>query len=89
MLKKKQLTNKALADVNHTDNPGGVLAQIAMLSERITNLQAHLKTNKKDKHSNRGLLQMVADRRRHIKYAKRTKTAEEVKEVLDKYGLKN
>ena len=72
MSKQKQLTQAALAKVDSVANPGSTAAQIAILSERIANLQAHLDINKKDIHSRRGLLQMVADRRRHIKYLKRT-----------------
>ena len=75
MSKQKQLTADALAKVGATDNPGSTAAQIAILSEKITNLQEHLATNKKDKHSRRGLLQMVADRRKLIKYMRRTDMA--------------
>ncbi len=72
MSKQKQITTDALAKVGMSENPGSTAAQIAILSERIANLQAHLDVNKKDKHSRRGLLQMVADRRKLIKYLKRT-----------------
>ena len=71
MSKQKQLTQDALSKVGASDNPGGTAGQIAILSERIANLQSHLVNNKKDKHSTRGLLQMVADRRKLIKYMKR------------------
>ena len=72
MLKQKQLTQSALGKIDSVANPGSTASQIAILSERITNLQSHLDVNKKDIHSRRGLLQMVADRRRHITYMKRT-----------------
>lgn len=75
MSKQKQLTQDALAKVGAQDNPGSTAAQIAILSEKIANLQAHLAANKKDKHSQRGLLQMVADRRKLIKYMRRTDAA--------------
>lgn len=87
MSKQKQLTQDALAKVGAADNPGGTAAQIAILSEKITNLQEHLATNKKDKHSRRGLLQMVADRRKLIKYMRRTDMAGWT-ELADKLGLK-
>lgn len=87
MSKQKQLTQEALAKVGATDNPGSTAAQIAILSEKIANLQAHLADNKKDKHSQRGLLQMVADRRKLIKYMRRT-DAEGWAEVSKTLGLK-
>ncbi len=83
----KQLTQDALAKVEMQDNPGSTTAKIAILSDRITNLQNHLAINKKDKHSRRGLLQKVADRRKLIKYMKRTKSAE-WGELAAKLGLK-
>lgn len=52
----------------HDTDTGSAAVQIAILSERIVELTAHLKKNKKDNHSRRGLLQMVADRRSHLKY---------------------
>lgn len=87
MSKQKQITTDALAKVGAADNPGGTVAQIAILSERIANLQSHLDINKKDKHSRRGLLQMVADRRKLIKYMKRT-DAESWPALAEKLGLK-
>jgi small subunit ribosomal protein S15 len=65
---KKEALSKAGLDLN---NPGGVAEQITMLSARIDNLAEHLKTNRKDLHSTRGLLQMIANRRKLIKYLKR------------------
>ncbi|MEP7103893.1 MAG: 30S ribosomal protein S15 [Candidatus Dojkabacteria bacterium] len=56
----------------HDKDTGSPLVQIALLTERIKYLSSHLKTNKKDKHSRRGLLKLVGDRRRLIKYVERT-----------------
>jgi len=42
--------------------------QIALLSARIEELQDHFKRNPKDRHSNRGLVAMVNDRRKHLQY---------------------
>lgn len=47
---------------------GSPEVQIALLSKRIDELTTHLKRHLKDTHSRRGLLQMVADRRSHLKY---------------------
>ena len=55
------------AGIHETDT-GSPEVQIAILSKRIDELTSHLKKNLKDKHSRRGLLQMVADRRTHLKY---------------------
>ena len=49
---------------------GSTEVQVAILSERITNLTEHLKTHKKDHHSRRGLLMMVGQRRRLLDYLK-------------------
>ena len=49
---------------------GSPEVQVAILSERITNLTEHFKTNKKDNHSRRGLLAMVSQRRRLLDYLK-------------------
>jgi len=87
MSKQKQITQAALAKVDGTDNPGSTASQIAIVSERIANLQAHLANNKKDTHSRRGLLQMVANRRKLVKYMKRTEP-EAWLELAAKLGLK-
>lgn len=55
----------------HEKDTGSPVVQIALLTERIKYLSGHLKENKKDKHSRRGLLKLVGDRRRMIKYAER------------------
>jgi len=87
-MSKQELVTKALGVAGvDAANAGGTEAQIAILSERIANLQAHLDVNKKDKHSRRGLLQMVADRRKLIKYLKR-KNPEAWVELSAKVGLK-
>lgn len=52
----------------HDTDTGSPEVQIALLTERIDELTAHLKRNGKDRHSRRGLLQMVANRRKHLKY---------------------
>ncbi len=49
---------------------GSPEVQISLLTERITGLQEHFKTNAKDHHSRRGLLKMVSQRRRLLDYLK-------------------
>lgn len=55
----------------HAEDTGSPEVQVAILSKRITELTNHLKVHKKDNHSRRGLIQMVADRRSHLKYLER------------------
>ncbi|MBE5741218.1 MAG: 30S ribosomal protein S15 [Clostridiales bacterium] len=47
---------------------GSIEVQIALLSERINNLTEHLKANKQDKHSTRGLNKMVSNRKKLLDY---------------------
>ena len=61
--------------------------QVAILSERITNLTDHLKTHKKDFHSRRGLLMMVGQRRRLLDYVKRKDNAR-YEELIKRLGLR-
>ena len=53
-----------------TDDTGSPEVQVALLSERISNLTEHLKTHAKDFHSRRGLLVLVGRRRRLLDYVK-------------------
>ncbi len=52
----------------HEGDTGSPEVQIALLTDRINNLNEHLKLNKKDNHSRRGLLKMVGKRRRLLDY---------------------
>ncbi|HKJ77858.1 MAG TPA: 30S ribosomal protein S15 [Gammaproteobacteria bacterium] len=55
----------------HEGDTGSPEVQIALLTERITNLTEHLKDHKQDHHSRRGLLKMVGKRRKLLDYLKR------------------
>ncbi|AFR25931.1 30S ribosomal protein S15 [Bartonella quintana] len=55
---------------NKAGDTGSPEVQIAVLSERISNLTNHFKFHKKDNHSRRGLLKMVSQRRRLLDYLK-------------------
>jgi small subunit ribosomal protein S15 len=57
--------------INETDT-GSPEVQIAILTARINDLQPHFKANQKDHHSRRGLLRMVGQRRRLLRYLKNT-----------------
>jgi small subunit ribosomal protein S15 len=56
------------------DDTGSPEVQVALLSERISNLTEHLKTHAKDFHSRRGLLMLVGRRRRLLDYLKAKNT---------------
>mgnify|MGYP001569094553 CR=1 FL=1 len=68
MLTKQKKTKVIKDSAVHATDTGSPEVQVALLSKRIDELASHLKKNLKDKHSRRGLLQMVADRRTHLKY---------------------
>jgi small subunit ribosomal protein S15 len=56
----------------HEMDTGSASVQVGILSRKIEELTAHLKKNQKDFHSRRGLLQMVADRRAHLRYLEKS-----------------
>ncbi|HPI53907.1 MAG TPA: 30S ribosomal protein S15 [Chitinophagaceae bacterium] len=53
-------------------NTGSIEAQIAMLTERIKHISGHMQKNKKDFSSNRGLIQLVGQRKRLLTYLSKT-----------------
>ena len=55
----------------HAKDTGSPEVQVAVISASIAELAKHLKKHKKDNHSRRGLIKMVADRRTHLKYLER------------------
>ncbi len=52
----------------HNTDTGSPEVQIAILTQRVMMLTEHLKVHKKDKHSRRGLIKLVNERRRHLDY---------------------
>ncbi|MBK5295493.1 MAG: 30S ribosomal protein S15 [Acidobacteriia bacterium] len=72
----------------HKSDSGSPEVQVALLSHRIQQLTEHFKTNKKDHHSRRGLLLMVARRRRLLNYLK-NESAERYKILIDSLGLRH
>jgi small subunit ribosomal protein S15 len=72
----KRVKENVLKDVKrHDSDTGSPEAQVALISRQIEDLSTHLRKHKKDFHSRRGLLQLVADRRSHLKYLKRKNEA--------------
>ncbi len=68
MLTAKKKANVIKTVQIHAKDTGSAEVQVAILSRKITELTSHLKIHKGDNHSRRGLIQMVADRRTHLKY---------------------
>ena len=71
----------------HEGDTGSPEVQVAILTERITNLTDHLKTHKKDFHSRRGLLIMVGQRRRLLDYVRR-KDRSRYEGLIKRLGLR-
>ncbi|MEO1493105.1 MAG: 30S ribosomal protein S15 [Pseudomonadota bacterium] len=66
---------------------GSPEVQIAILTERITNLTEHFKGHKKDNHSRRGLLKMVSQRRKLLDYTK-AKDEARYKDIIKRLGIR-
>ena len=71
----------------HTTDTGSPEVQVALLTERINHLTEHLKVNKKDHHSRRGLLMMVGKRRRLLRYLNE-QDVERYRSLIAKLGLR-
>jgi small subunit ribosomal protein S15 len=72
----------------HETDTGSPEVQIALLSERINDLTEHFKVHAKDHHSRRGLLKLVGQRRRLLKYLKST-NVERYRSVVERLGLRH
>ena len=68
-------------------NTGSIEGQVALLTEKINGIAAHMKQNKKDFSSNRGLLKMVGRRKRLLAYLSRT-DLEGYRALIEKLGLR-
>ena len=66
---------------------GSTEVQVALLTKKINELSEHFKTHKKDHHSRRGLLGMINNRRKLLKYLK-GKNEEGCQELIKKLGLR-
>ena len=87
MLTKRKKQNAMKDAMRHETDTGSPEVQVAVLSKKIDELAAHLKKHTKDNHSRRGLLQMVADRRKHLKYLEK-KNPKAYSAILKKLKLK-
>jgi small subunit ribosomal protein S15 len=71
----------------HEGDTGSPEVQVALLSHKIQRLTSHLEENKKDNHSRRGLLKVIAKRRRIINYLQKL-DEKRYKDLIKKLGLK-
>ena len=83
-VKKQAIINEYARKEGDTGSPE---VQIALLTERINHLTEHLKTNKQDNHSRRGLLQLVGRRKGLLQYLKET-DLEKYRELIAKLGIR-
>lgn len=67
---------------------GSTAVQIALLTKKIEYLQKHLQKNKKDYSSQRGLMQMVHDRKGLLLYLQKTSNAARYKDVITRLGIR-
>ena len=80
--------NKLIKDYGtKAGDTGSPEVQVAILSSRIATLTEHFKTHKKDNHSRRGLLMMVAQRRKLLDYLKRKDEAR-YQDLIARLGLR-
>ena len=82
--RKQEVINKFKA---HAKDTGSAIVQIALLTERISYLNEHFKTHRKDFDSRRGLLALIGSRRRLLAYLQK-KDPKKHEETLDKLKLR-
>ena len=87
MISKEKKQEIIAAYGRTSQDTGSPEVQIALLTERITELTEHLKNNKKDHHSRRGLLKMVGQRRNLLEYLKKT-NLESYRALIERLGLR-
>ena len=84
MDRKQELIKEYATKDGDTGSPE---VQVAILSERISNLTEHFKTHAKDNHSRRGLLKLVSQRRRLLDYVK-SRSPERYQTLIKRLGLR-
>ena len=87
MLLKEEKTEIIEKNRTHENDTGSPEVQIAILTKRINDLTAHLKSHKNDHHSRRGLLKMVGHRRNLLNYLKKT-DVERYRACIEKLGIR-
>lgn len=87
MLLKDEKTAVIVENRIHEQDTGSPEVQVAILTRRINDLTEHMKVHKKDKHSQRGLLKMVGQRRSLLDYLAK-KDIERYRALIAKLGLR-
>ena len=82
--KKSEIINNFSRGESDTGSPE---VQIAILTERISNLTGHFQTHKKDNHSRTGLMRLINQRKTLLTYLKKTNTSS-YDALIDKLGLR-
>ena len=82
--RKQEIINTYKREDKDTGSPE---VQIALLTQRITELTEHLKIHQKDNHSRRGLLKMVGKRRSLLNYLEK-KDIQRYRDIVEKLGLR-
>ena len=87
LISKERKAEIVKAYGKNEQDTGSTEVQVALLTERINELTEHLKINKKDHHSRRGLLKMVGQRRNLLAYLQK-KDLEGYRTLIEKLGLR-
>jgi small subunit ribosomal protein S15 len=88
MATDKELKEKIVGDYKtHGSDTGSSQVQVALLTQRITELTEHFKTHKKDNNSRRGLLKMVSRRRKLLDYLK-SRDIDGYHQIIERLGLR-
>ena len=87
-MKYSKETNKIIQDIGLDEkNTGSSEAQIALLTDRIRSLTEHVKKNKKDVHSRHGLVKLVSQRKKQLKYLRKT-NSDSYDELINKLSIR-
>ena len=87
MITKEQKTAIIESNKTHEGDTGSPEVQIAILTERISQLTEHLKVHQNDKHSRMGLMKMIGKRRRLLDYVAKS-DVERYRSIIAKLGIR-
>jgi len=87
MISKEKKTAIIKQHQKHEGDTGSPEVQIAILSERISELTEHLKVHRKDHHSRRGMFLMIGQRRRLLNYLRKV-DIERYRDIIGKLGIR-
>jgi small subunit ribosomal protein S15 len=87
LLTKERKDELIKAFGSHEGDTGSSEVQVAILTDRIKYLTEHLKVNKHDYHTRRGLLKLVGQRRRHLRYINH-RDVNQYRDVIARLGLR-